>query len=206
MQAVQFVVKVQRYRWFSYLTSSRLEVAGYAPSSFNARKGSVMNEMDLAIAAVVIGIGATAFMDAFAWLQRYFFKIPSLDYALVGRWIIGLPRGQFFHDTILQSPPRHFERTVGWLFHYSIGVFFVLLMLALMGTDWYLAPNLLNPLVIGVLSLCAPFCVMQPAFGFGLAASKTPSPWVARQRSLFAHLSFGVGIYVAGMIWSQLMS
>jgi hypothetical protein len=164
-----------------------------------------MNLIDAAIAAVVIGIGATAFMDAFAWLQRYFFKIPSLNYALVGRWIIGLPEGQFFHDTILQSPPRRYERTVGWFFHYGIGVFFVLLMIAFMGANWYLSPSLGYPLVTGGLSLCAPFCIMQPAFGFGLAASKTPSPWVARQRSLFAHLSFGVGIYVAGMIWSQLM-
>ena len=164
-----------------------------------------MNVVDVAIAAVVIGIGATAFMDAFAWLQRSLFKIPSLNYALVGRWIIGLLKGRFFHATILQSPARRFERTVGWVFHYGIGVFFVLIMLVLMGPNWYLAPNLLNPLLIGVLSLCAPFCVMQPAFGFGVAASKVPSPWVARQRSLFAHLSFGVGIYLAGLAWSQLM-
>lgn len=164
-----------------------------------------MNVGDLAIAAVVIGIGATAFMDIFAWFQRYLFKIPSLNYALVGRWIIGLPKGQFFHHTVLQSPPRRYERTVGWFFHYTIGVFFVLLMFALMGADWYLTPNLLNPLVFGVLSLCATFYVIQPAFGFGVAASKTPSPWVARKRSLFAHLSFGVGIYLAGLVWSQLI-
>jgi len=164
-----------------------------------------MNVVDVAIAAVVIGIGATAFMDAFAWLQRSLFKIPSLNYALVGRWIIGLLKGRFFHATILQSPARRFERTVGWVFHYGIGVFFVLIMLVLMGPNWYLAPNLLNPLLIGVLSLSAPFCVMQPAFGFGMAASKVPSPWAARQRSLLAHLSFGVGIYLAGLAWSQLM-
>lgn len=164
-----------------------------------------MNVVDVAISAVVIGVSATAFMDVFAWLQRYFFGIPSLNYALVGRWIIGLLRGQFFHATILQSPRYRFERTLGWVFHYCTGVFFVFLMLTFMGTDWYLAPNLLNPLVTCMLSLCAPFCVMQPAFGFGVAASKTPAPWVARQRSLLAHLSFGVGIYIAGVLWSQLM-
>lgn len=164
-----------------------------------------MNVVDMAIAAVVIGLGATAFMDAFAWFQRHLFKIPSLDYALVGRWIIGLLKGQFCHATILQSPPHRFERRVGWVVHYGTGVFFVLLMLVLMGPSWYLDPTLLNPLLIGVLSLCAPFFVMQPAFGFGVAASKAPSPWVARQRSLFAHLSFGVGIYIAGLVWSQLM-
>ncbi|WP_208354621.1 DUF2938 domain-containing protein [Pseudaestuariivita rosea] len=164
-----------------------------------------MNTIDVAAAVVVIGIGATAFMDAIAWLQWRLLKIPSLNYALVGRWIIGLSRGQFFHNTILQSPPQRHERAIGWLVHYGIGIFFVFLMLALMGADWYIAPDLLNPLVTGLLSLSAPFFIMQPAFGFGVAASKVPSPWVARQRSLLAHLSFGIGIYFAGLLWSQMM-
>lgn len=164
-----------------------------------------MSVVDIILASLTIGIAATAVMDAFAWLQKRFFNIPGLNYALVGRWIIGMAKGQFFHDTIVQSPPQPFERTIGWMFHYGIGVFFVLLMLAFMGTEWLLAPNLLNPLVTSVLSLCAPFFFMQPAFGFGFAASKTPSPWVARQRSVLAHLCFGFGIYVAGLAWSHLL-
>lgn len=164
-----------------------------------------MNVIDVAIAAGVIGVGATAFMDAFAWLQRFFFKIPGLHYALVGRWIIGLLKGQFFHDIILQSPPHRFERPVGWAFHYGTGVVFVLMMLVLMGPDWLYAPNFLNPLMVGVLSVSALFFMMQPAFGFGIAASKTPSPWVARKRSVSAHVSFGVGIYFAGLVWSHVI-
>ena len=164
-----------------------------------------MDITDVAIAAVVIGLGATAFMDGVAWLQRIFLKVPSLNYALVGRWIIGMFKGQVFHQTILQSPPRRFEALVGWVFHYAIGVVFVALMLAFMGADWLNAPKVWPPLLVGVLSLCAPFCVMQPAFGFGVAASKTPSPWVARRRSLIAHVSFGFGIYATGLVWAALM-
>ncbi len=164
-----------------------------------------MNIEDIAVAAVVIGVGATAFMDVFAWFQRKFFKIPGLDYAWVGRWIIGMLQGQFFHATILQSRPRRHERVVGWVFHYGIGVLFVLLMLGFVNADWYLAPTIWGPLGVGMLSLCAPFFVMQPGFGFGVAASKTPAPWVARRRSLIAHLSFGVGVYAAALIWSRLI-
>lgn len=178
-------------------------MARYPPSTFPARKVTILETVDIAIASVVIGSCATAFMDMFAWLQKYLFKTPSLNYAFVGRWIIGLQNGQFFHNSILQSPPRRYERTIGWLAHYATGVFFVLMMLTVMGTDWYLAPNLVNPLVIGLLSLCAPFFVMQPALGFGVAASKTPTPWVARRRSLVAHLSFGIGIYLAGIVRAQ---
>lgn len=165
-----------------------------------------MSAIEILLASVFIGIGATAFMDVFAWLQKRLLDITGLNYALVGRWIIGMSKGQFCHNTILQSPAQSYERTIGWLAHYGIGVFFVLLMFALMGTEWLLAPNLLNPLVIGVLSLCAPFLFMQPAFGFGFAASKTPAPWVSRRRSLLAHLSFGIGIYLTGLAWSQLFS
>ena len=34
--------------------------------------------------------------------------------------------------------------------------------------------------------------------GAGIAASRTPKPGVARLRSLMAHASFGVGLYLAG--------
>ncbi len=36
------------------------------------------------IDAVWIGIGATLCMDAWAILQKLLFKLPSLDYALLG--------------------------------------------------------------------------------------------------------------------------
>lgn len=163
-----------------------------------------MSEIDVILATTVIGLGATAFMDVFAWLQNRFLHIPGLNYALVGRWLIGMRNGQFAHNTILQSSPQLYERTVGWVFHYAIGVFFVGCMLTFMGANWLEAPNLWNPMVIGVVSVLAPLFIMQPAFGFGFAASKTPSPWIARRRSLIAHLSFGLGIYVAGMTWVQL--
>lgn len=165
-----------------------------------------MSEMDVVFASVAIGIGATAFMDAVAWFQRRFFGIPGLNYALVGRWVIGLSNGRVFHHTILQSPPRRYERAMGWSFHYCTGVGFVSLMLMLVGSDWPLAPTLWPPVLIGVLSLSAPFLIMQPAFGFGLAGSKTPSPWGARHRSVVAHLSFGVGVYGAGLIWAQVVA
>lgn len=157
--------------------------------------------MEVIVATIVIGIGATAFMDGYAWLQNRFLDIPSLNYAFVGRWIVGMQSGQFAHFTIIQSIPRPYERTVGWLFHYGIGIFYVGCMLAYMGVSWLDKPIIWNPMIISIGSILAPLLIMQPAFGFGVAASKTPSPWVARRRTLIAHLSFGLGIYVAGIIW-----
>lgn len=168
---------------------------------WDKENGEIMSEIEIVFASVAIGISATAFMDVFAWIQRRFFKISGLDYALVGRWVFGMRNGKFRHKTIVQSPPMQFERSVGWATHYAIGVFFVGCMLWVTGSNWLAEPRLWQPILLGFMSVSAPFLVMQPAFGFGLAASKTPTPWIARKRSVTAHLSFGVGVYFAGLMW-----
>ena len=52
--------------------------------------------------------------------------------------------------------------------------------------------------LVGIASLAAPFLVMQPAMGYGIAASRTPKPAAARLRSLTTHAVFGLGLYGAG--------
>ena len=64
--------------------------------------------------------------------------------------------------------------------------------------------SLMPALLTGLISVLAPFCIMQPAFGFGFAAAKTPTPNRARRRSLLAHLTFGAGLFVAGWLLIQL--
>jgi len=39
---------------------------------------------------------------------------------------------------------------------------------------------------------------MQPAFGLGVAAAKTPDPTTARLRSLRTHATYGLGLYLTG--------
>ncbi|WP_277756165.1 DUF2938 family protein [Rosenbergiella epipactidis] len=50
--------------------------------------------------------------------------------------------------------------------------------------------------MVGLLTLFVPFVIMQPAFGFGLAASHTPRPWLARILGLCTHLMYGAGLYI----------
>ena len=47
-----------------------------------------------------------------------------------------------------------------------------------------------------------PFLLMQPAFGLGVAAAKTPAPWQARLKSLSSHLVFGVGLYLSALVYN----
>ncbi|HIE4561991.1 TPA: DUF2938 domain-containing protein [Stenotrophomonas maltophilia] len=150
--------------------------------------------------AVLIGVGATAVMDLWALLQRRLLGIPSLDFAMVGRWLGHLPRGRFRHDGIGRSAVVGGERALGWTAHYLIGVIFAGLLLAVVGADWLRAPTVLPALLFGILSVAAPFFILQPCMGAGIAASKTPAPGKARLRSLVAHSVFGLGLYLAAAL------
>lgn len=44
---------------------------------------------------------------------------------------------------------------------------------------------------------------MQPAFGMGVAASRTPNPTVARWRRLRTHAIYGFGLYLAAIAAGQ---
>lgn len=150
--------------------------------------------------AVLIGAGATAVMDIWAIARRRLLGIPSLDYALVGRWLVYLTRGQFRHDRIAATPPFKGERLIGWTAHYLIGIAFAAALLALWGLDWARHPTLGPALLVGIGSVAAPFFLMQPGMGAGIAASRTPRPAAARINSLITHAIFGLGLYGAGWV------
>jgi Protein of unknown function (DUF2938) len=72
------------------------------------------------------------------------------------------------------------------------------------GQDWARQPSLGPAISVGLLTVVAPFLVMQPCMGFGIAASKAQGPNVMRLRSLVTHLIFGVGLYGSAWALAQL--
>jgi hypothetical protein len=155
--------------------------------------------------AVLIGAGATAFMDVWWWLQKRVLGVPVLDYAMVGRWLGHLARGRLRHDAIAAAPPVAGERLLGWAAHYAIGMTFAGVLLGVAGIGWAHAPSPAPALAVGVASVAAPFLLLQPALGAGIAASRTPRPGLARRRSLVTHLVFGLGLYLAAEGWALLV-
>ena len=89
--------------------------------------------------------------------------------------------------------------------HYTIGLTFANAFVILAGPDWLQHPTLIPALVFGIVTVLAPFFVMQPSFGLGFAAAKTPNPTQARLRSLMNHTAFGVGLYLFGWLINSLL-
>lgn len=149
---------------------------------------------------ILIGIGATLTFDLWGLFLKYAFKIPASNVCLVGRWIRYMPEGIFKHANITSVPPKGSECTVGWIIHYTTGIAFAIAFVAVVGASWFQSPRVLPAILFGVVTVLAPFLIMQPLFGFGIAASKTPNPMQSRLRSLMNHIVFGVGLYFFGWL------
>jgi hypothetical protein len=162
----------------------------------------VENSLNIIVPAAVIGVGATVVMDLWALFLRRGFGVSSLDLALLGRWIGHFPRGRFRHGSIGRAAPVRYEHVIGWTAHYTIGVAFAAVLLAIWGPDWLTRPTLIPALVVSSATLVAPFFVMQPAMGLGIAASRSPRPNVARLRSVVTHTVYGVGLYASARLWA----
>jgi hypothetical protein len=156
--------------------------------------------------SVVLGVGGVAAMDLWAVVARRAFGIRGLDYALLGRWLGHVSRGRVVHDRIAAADPVPGERPLGWLAHYAIGVTFAAVLLAGWGADWLRAPSVLPPLVVGLVTVLAPWLVMQPAMGSGIAGSRTPDPRATRLRNVATHAVYGLGLYAAALVATRVVT
>ena len=158
------------------------------------------------VGAVAIGVGATLLMDLWNLFLKHTFSIPSLNYCLLGRWLRHMARGTFRHASIAAAPEKPFECQVGWATHYTIGVVLALVFVVLTSGDWLARPTLLPALLYGIATVVFPFFILQPSFGLGIAASRTPNPTQARLKSFVTHTVFGAGLYLCALGVSQALS
>ena len=159
------------------------------------------DSLDFVLRGIAMGVAGSTIMDVWSAVLRRRFGIPTLDYRLLGRWIGHFPKGRFFHERIAASEQVPGEQALGWLAHYAIGVTFAFLLLAIWGGPWLQAPTIWPALAVGLATIVAPWFVMQPAMGAGIAGSKSPNPLATRLRNLGTHTVYGVGLY--GAAWTM---
>lgn len=155
--------------------------------------------------AAAIGIGATAVMDLWLLLLQSL-HVPTLNFALLGRWVGHMPHGRWAHDAIAKAAPVRGELALGWAVHYATGIVFALLLAYAAGAQWLHAPTVAPALALGIGTVVVPLFVMQPAMGAGIASMRTKTPALNCVKSLANHTVFGLGLYVAALAASTFLS
>ena len=156
--------------------------------------------MGFAIQGVLIGVIATMGMDIWAVVVKYVLRLPTADWAMVGRWFGHMPRGVFIHQPISASAPVPNELVIGWIGHYVTGVVYGLAYLYIVRVLLSSGPSLISALVFGLVTLAAPWLMMQPAMGAGVFATRAPSPNVMRLVNLSMHAVFGASLYAGWLL------
>lgn len=165
-----------------------------------------MNPLAESLARTLLtGIGATAVLDLWVTLLRRL-GVPTMNFALVGRWVGHGLRGQWRHEAIARATPVDGELALGWAVHYATGIVFAGLLLAWQGLAWAREPSLMPALLTGMATVAAPLLLMQPAMGAGIASRRTPAPLRNSLRSLANHIVFGAGLWLAALATHALLA
>lgn len=152
-----------------------------------------------------IGIAATAVMDLWLLLLQSL-HVPTLNFALLGRWVGHMPRGRWAHDGMAKAAPVRGELALGWTVHYATGIAFALLLAYAAGPQWLQAPTVAPALALGMGTVAVPLFLMQPAMGAGIASMRTKTPALNCVKSLANHTVFGLGLYVSAFAASIFFS
>ena len=129
--------------------------------------------------------------------------IPPSNWALVGRWTIGLlTNGQLLVRDIELQPKRRNELGVGWFVHYSIAVAYAAIFMLLIRAN-ILAAEFADGLLFGVISVVVPWFFFLPCLGKGIMGSLTPNPPLVCALALMMHSIFGVAIGLGFSFFAQ---
>jgi hypothetical protein len=156
--------------------------------------------MQLITQGVLIGVIATLGMDIWAAVVKYVFRLPTVDWARVGRWLGHTSRRIFDDRPTLNSAAIPNELAIGWIAHYLTGIVYGLAYLFIIRILLSSDPTLGSALIFGFLTLANHSLVMQPGMEVAVLANQTVRPGITRLTNLSMHIIFGVTLYV-GWLW-----
>lgn len=151
------------------------------------------------------GILGAVLMDITETFAARFGITSGVNVALVGRWFMGLTRGQWAHADILESRPLPGEVGMGWAFHLLAGgggvalLYPVFLQCSGVGLP---TSHLLAGLLFGLATSLLPWFVLLPSFGWGWFGRRGPRGTNALLASTLSHIPYGLGVG-AVMAWGS---
>ena len=143
---------------------------------------------------VLVGVGACILFDLWQRALQRMTGIPPSNWAMVGRWLIGVGTGHGLVQAGLAQRPSHpRELAAGWTLHYVVAVGYAAVYAVMMEAGW-ISAGFGDGLLFGVVSVVVPWFFFMPATGNGILARLTPNPRLACALALKMHAIFGVAL------------
>ncbi|WP_108263488.1 DUF2938 family protein [Mangrovicoccus ximenensis] len=153
--------------------------------------------MRFVLFSLVAGIAATLVFDLWKLATDRLRGRSGSPWGMVGRWVLGLARGQAMLDQSRSDPPSRGEYAVGWAFHYAVGIAYAAMLPLFWGMGYIDAPTVWPAILIGlVLTTFAGLCILTPAMGGGFLAGNTPNQAERINETLQNHAIFAVALYM----------
>ncbi len=163
--------------------------------------------MNSFVLAYVGGIVGAVLMDITETLAARAGLTSGVNVALVGRWALGLLRGQWAHADIARSLARPGEVQTGWAFHFLVGGGGVALLYAAFvhaaGFNVTIH-HLWGGVIFGAATSLLPWLLLLPAFGWGWFGRRGPRGSNALLASTVSHIAYGLGVGVVMALGSSL--
>ena len=163
--------------------------------------------INIFVLAFVGGLVGAVLMDI---TETYAAKVgitSGVNVALIGRWFIGVTRGQLRHANILHTRSLPGEVDAGWAFHVFVGGGGVALMypavLQLLGLSPTVG-HLVGGLVFGLSTSLLPWFILLPSFGWGLFGRRGPPGSNALLAATLSHMPYGLGVGAVIALGSRL--
>jgi hypothetical protein len=139
-------------------------------------------------------------MDVLGSVSRRVGLVAGAKGQWVGRWYLGIARGQFVHSNIAAAPERAGERPAALIGHYLIGI--VLAVFYVAGAGWLgVSPDaILAALGYGLATCIFPWFLVFPALGFGWFGRQGPPELRLFTSSALNHLFYGFGLWWAANV------
>ena len=153
--------------------------------------------MEILILAFFGGVVGSVLMDITEAIAEKRGITSGVNIAHVGRWFLGLLRGQFTHSNIINSPSLPNEVKMGWAFHFLVGGGGVALIYPLFfqATGLPLPGNhLFAGLLFGLSTSLLPWLILLPSFGWGFFGVRGPHGSNALLASTLSHIPYGIGV------------
>jgi len=147
------------------------------------------------LVGVGVGVAATVTMDVLGTYARRLGLVVGAKGTWVGRWYLGIARGQFVHADIVAAPELAGEARAALVGHYLIGVVLAVFYVVAAGLLDIAPSGFLSAVGYGLATCVFPWFLVMPALGFGVFGVKGPPELKLFTASVLNHLFYGLGLW-----------